>query len=101
MFVFKAMHIIAVHNFRAGGTTRGRILTFSDYCMQSMSDRFSFAYLWYLKLHFRLKLWLFENFFSLYERLFGFMRVSLDGPDGAIVEEVVGRGAGDFKHPNK
>lgn len=33
VFIFKAMHIVAVHNMRAGGTSRNRILTFSDYCL--------------------------------------------------------------------
>lgn len=31
VFIFKAMHIISVHNVRAGGTSRERMLTFSDY----------------------------------------------------------------------
>ena len=75
------MHIVGVHNFRAGGSTRARIMTFSDHCMQAMSERFSFLYLWYLQVHFRLKLFLFENTFWLYERVYGFMRVKFDKTD--------------------
>ena len=48
VFIFKAMHIVGVHNFRAGGSTRNRIMTFSEHCMLAMSERFSFLYLWYL-----------------------------------------------------
>ena len=75
------MHIVGVHNFRAGGSTRARIMTFSDHCMQAMSERFSFLYLWYLQVHFKLKLFLFENSFWLYERVYGFMRVKFDKAD--------------------
>ena len=66
---------------RAGGNTRARILTFSDCCMQAMGERFSFMYLWYLKAHFKLKLFLFEHWFGMYERLYGFMRVNFDKSD--------------------
>ena len=86
VFIFKAMHIVAVHNFRAGGTTRGRIFTFSDYCMQGLSERFSTFYLWYLRIAFRMKVFLFENLFWLYERLFGFLRVTIDAESQSLVE---------------
>ena len=81
------MHIIGLHNFRAGGSTRDRILTFSDYCIQALCERFSTFYLWYLRLHFRFKLYLFENWFWAYERMFGFLRVSLDKESGAVLED--------------
>ena len=60
IFMFKAIAIIAVHNARAGGTTRKRIFTFTDYCMQAMCERFSYFYLFYLRFHFRFKVLLFE-----------------------------------------
>lgn len=78
VFIFKAMHMIGLHNFRAGGSSRDRILTFSDFCIQAMSERFSYPYLFYLRMHFRAKVFLFENWFWLYERMYGFMRVSFD-----------------------
>ena len=98
--MFKAMSMVALHNYRAGGRGRERILKFSDYCMQAMSERFSYFYLFYLRLHFGFKLMMFENCFSLYERLFGFMRVSMDGKDGNLLEEVVGGGS-SLEHPNR
>ena len=86
VFIFKAMHIISLHNFRAGGETRSRLMTFTDFCMQAMSERYSTFYLLYLKMHFRFKLFLFENMFSAYERLFGFLRVSIDKKTNELIE---------------
>ena len=87
VFIFKAMHIVGVHNRRAGGSTRARIMTFSDFCIQAMSERFSFLYLLYLRSHFRLKLFLFENAFWAYERVFGFMKVKFSESDATKLIE--------------
>ena len=54
--------------------------------MQAMSERFSVFYLWYLRSHFRFKLLLFEHWFWLYDKLFGFMRVSFDKETAQLVE---------------
>lgn len=31
VFIFKAMSIVGVHNFRSGGTTRKRLIAFTNY----------------------------------------------------------------------
>ena len=69
------MHMVGVHNAKAGGSTRTRILEFSDYSCEGMSQNDSFAYRWYLKTMFRIRLFVFEHFFWLFEKMFGFMRV--------------------------
>lgn len=33
VFIFKAMHMAGLHNFRAGGTTRTRLFNFTDYAI--------------------------------------------------------------------
>lgn len=96
VFIFKAMHIVGVHNRRAGGSTRARIVTFNKFCMEAMSERFSFMYLWYLQAHFKLKLFLFEHCFWLYERVFGFMRVKFDEKDANKLIEL----SSEPHHPN-
>lgn len=87
VFIFKAMHIIGLHNFRAGGKTRDRILTFSDLCIDAMGERFSYPYLWYMKFQFFLKLFLFEYCFGIYERFYGFMYVKFDKETNKLIEE--------------
>ena len=85
VFIFKAMHIVAVHNRRAGGTMRDRILTFTDYAIRAISQKYSIFYQWYMKTHFWFKLFLFEKAFWLYERMYGFLRVSLE--NGEVIYE--------------
>ena len=57
-----------------------------------MSERFSILYFWYLQAHFRLKVFLFEHWFWLYERLFGFLRVFFDKESRLLIEQ--------HSHPN-
>ena len=81
------MHMIGLHNSRAGGTTRDRILTFSDYCIYAMCERFSPMYRVYMKAHFLIKVFLFENWFWAYERFYGFMRVAFDKNTNKLLEQ--------------
>jgi aarF domain-containing kinase len=37
LFIFKAMHIIGSHNVRAGGTTRERLMKFTDHCVTGLT----------------------------------------------------------------
>lgn len=85
--MFKAIHMVGLHNARAGGTTRYRLLTFSDYCIAAMCERFSPMYQLYLKAHFLIKIFLFEHWFWAYERLYGFMRVSFDKDTNKLIEQ--------------
>ena len=87
VFIFKANHIIATHNARAGGTTRNRLFIYTDYCMKAMCEKFSHFYLMYLRIHFKFKVLLFEQWFSLYERLYGWMKVSMDKDGKKLLEE--------------
>jgi len=86
VFIFKAMHIIGLHNFRAGGSTRARLLTFTDYCVEAMCERFSYPYLWYMKWHLAIKVFLFEHWFALYERFYGYMHVKFDKESQTMIE---------------
>ena len=38
VFIFKAMHIVGMHNFRAGGKTRNRLLTFTKYSCEGLAQ---------------------------------------------------------------
>lgn len=44
VFIFKAMHIVGVHNARAGGSTRNRILQFTEYSCEGVSQNESYVY---------------------------------------------------------
>ena len=72
------MHIVSVHNVRAGGTSRERMLTFSDYSIKALTEKFTIFYYWYMKSAFKFKLMLFERAFWLYERFYGFLRVKAE-----------------------
>lgn len=63
LFIFKAMHIIGVHNRRSGGTTRDRLIRFTDASIDAMNEGSTKCYTGGLKLIFRFKIWLFENLF--------------------------------------
>jgi aarF domain-containing kinase len=78
IFIFKASHIVSVHNQRAGGTTRDRLYAYTGRSIESLSANYSVFYRWYLRASFWLKVFLFEHAFWLYDRLFGFMRVKFD-----------------------
>ena len=64
-----------------------------------MCERFSYLYLVYLRLCFRFKVMMFESWFTMYERIYGFMKVSMDSKDGSLVEELTG--AANSDHPNR
>lgn len=72
VFIFKAMHIIGLHNRRSGGETRTRLLCFTNSCIEALNEPYSAVYQKYVKLKYRVKLWIFEHFFWLFNYLFGF-----------------------------
>ena len=72
VFIFKAMHIIGVHNRRSGGDTRDRLLSFTNRSIEAMNEESTPAWRCFLKLSFRIKLWIFEKMFWMYKYLFGF-----------------------------
>lgn len=78
VWIFKAMHIIGVHNARGGGTTRNRLKEFTKDCIEGLSEKYSFMYKWYLKIYFWIRLFMFEKLFWLYKRIFGFLEVQFD-----------------------
>jgi aarF domain-containing kinase len=85
IFIFKASHIVSVHNARAGGNTRARLQKYSNRAIESLSEENSFMYRWYLKTSWWLRLFLFEHAFWLFERFYGFLRVKFD-PDSKQLE---------------
>ena len=60
IFIFKAMHIIGVHNRRAGGNTRDRLFKFTDTSIEALNEGSTVLYQRSLQYMFRVKLWLFE-----------------------------------------
>ena len=70
------MHMVGIHNSRTGGSTRERILNFTGYACDGISQSQSRFYRWYLRYRFTLRLFFFENFFWLFDKLFGFFRVT-------------------------
>ena len=72
VFIFKAMHIIGQHNRRSGGETRTRLLSFTHSCIEAMNDQYTDIYQFYIKFKYRIKLWIFENIFWLFNKFYGF-----------------------------
>jgi hypothetical protein len=70
------MHIIGVHNNRAGGSTRHKLLTLTDHCIRAKSKKFSYAYDIWLRIKIWTKIFLFENALWIYKSLFGFLEVT-------------------------
>eukprot|EP00347_Sterkiella_histriomuscorum_P003302 403364806 len=85
VFIFKAMHIIGVHNARSGGQTRKRLLLFTQDAITALSYRHSIFYRFWLNLKFWIKLIIFEKAFWLYQRIWGFMEIQFDEKNKAIV----------------
>ena len=73
------MHIIGLHNRRSGGTTRNRLLKFTDYSIEAISG--ADFYNMTMRMGFRLKLMIFENLFWLYKMIYGFSEYTLSKPD--------------------
>ena len=80
VFIFKAMHVIGLHNRRSGGTTRERLIKFTDLSIQgvSQSEKYSPPYEFMLRMGFRLKLLIFERLFWLYRALYGFQEYNIE-----------------------
>jgi aarF domain-containing kinase len=76
VFIFKAMHIIGVHNKRAGGSTRDKLLTLTNHCIKAKSKKFSYMFDIWLRIKIWTKIFLFENALWLYKSLFGFLEVT-------------------------
>ena len=70
------MHIIGVHNKRAGGSTREKLFTLTEHCIRAKSKKFSFMYSWWLRIKMWTKVFLFENALWIYKSLFGFLEVT-------------------------
>jgi len=70
------MHIIGIHNNRAGGSTRQKLFTLTDYCIKAKSRKFSWAYDMWLRIQIWTKIFLFENALWIYKSLFGFLEVT-------------------------
>lgn len=86
VFIFKAMHIVGLHNARSGGSTRERLLRFTTEAVEALSYKYTMFYRWWLYFKFWFKLFLFEKFFSLYKWIFGFMEVKFDEKNKAIAQ---------------
>ena len=73
VFIFKAMHIIGLHNRKNGGTTRERLLIFTDYSIEGgENSKTSFLYKSICKIMYRIRLFVFEKMFWLYLYIYGF-----------------------------
>ena len=67
------MHIIGLHNRKTGGTTRERLLTFTDNSIEGGKyAKSSNLYKYICKFMYRVRLFIFEKFFWLYLRIYGF-----------------------------
>lgn len=84
VFIFKAMHIIGLHNARSGGQTRRRLLLFTKDSIAALAYKHSFFYKFWLWLKFWIKLFMFEKAFWLYKRIWGFMEIKFDESNRAI-----------------
>lgn len=76
--MFKAMHIVGLHNHRAGGRTRKRLLTFTKYSCLGLSQGYSEFYGYWLRFKVWLRLLVFENAFWLFDKVYGFKRVTTE-----------------------
>jgi len=69
MFILRASNMIAMHNATLGGKTRTRLTKFTNFAMKSLyPKRFTFWVMW---LWVMAKIFLFERYFFIYNRLFG------------------------------
>lgn len=67
------MHQISMHNSRSGGTTRERLLEFTDASISAMcSDDYTDLYEFYLQLDVRFRYLIFEKLFWIYKPIYGF-----------------------------
>jgi hypothetical protein len=80
------MHIIGVHNARSGGSTRKRLLEFTNDCIDALSAKHTIVYKWYLKMIFWMKLIMFEKMFWLYKFLYGFLEIKFDDQNKMVLE---------------
>ena len=67
------MHIVGLHNRKTGGTTRERLLTFTDNSIEGGKyAKTSNLYKYICKLMYRVRLFIFEKVFWLYLYIYGF-----------------------------
>lgn len=83
MFIFKAMHTVSLHNSRAGGTTRLRLLLFTEKALVAASKQKNWLQAMLLRFLVYFKIFLFENLYWLYRKIFGVLEVRL-GADGKV-----------------
>lgn len=86
IFIFKAMHIVGMHNRRNGGNTRDRLFTFSKHAVRALQKDHFLPYRIYIKLSYWLRLFLFEKAFWLFNKIYGFMDLKFDAQN-RLVEE--------------
>ena len=84
IFIFKAMHIIGIHNARSGGSTRHRLKQFTYDSIDALADHHTFFYRWWLLIKFWFKLFVFEKSFWLYQKLFGWVEIKFDENNKAV-----------------
>lgn len=78
VFIFKAVHHIGVHNYRAKGTSRSRLLTFTKYACEGLAQGMSPLYVWWLKFVVWMRLFVFEKSFWVFDKVFGFKNFSAE-----------------------
>lgn len=85
VFIFKAMHLNAMHHMRAGGDRRDRYMHYSRSCFDAAYEKSSFLgrmlrfWIW------RMKLFIFEYSFRMYKALFGYKEYLM--PTGPTEDE--------------
>ena len=59
-FIFKTLLIVGSHHSRAGGSTRDKLLNFTNKSIEAKSKKHTFLYYWYLQIKLWLRLFFFE-----------------------------------------
>lgn len=85
MFIFKAMHTVSLHNRRAGGDTRYRLFLFTQKALEADSLNKTWFQAFLFKMWVYFKIFLFENLYWVYRRIFGKMELKF-GEDGKLKE---------------
>ena len=69
LFVIRASNLVAIHNATLGGTTRSRLLNFTDLAFQNIYQGKGLSYYW-AKIIFYARVFLFEKMPFLYTKFF-------------------------------
>ncbi|CAI2366364.1 unnamed protein product [Moneuplotes crassus] len=71
ILIFKATHLITVHISKFDSTDRTKLLRFTDYCMEGLTNSTNSVAFWMLKLSLYLKILMFEYCYPLYKAIYG------------------------------